>query len=127
MIDTETVRWAVPMAVLVTSSTVAAVARMVHRRRPKRRAMPGMETGVVLFTSLRCPGCDPARSRLVEVLGPEGFREVKWTESPQIFTNHRIDRVPTAAAVQPNGVALLWEGMPPTRLLQKWKSLVNQR
>ncbi len=127
MLDTETLQWAVPLAVLLISSTVAVVARAIHGRRPRRRAMPGLEPGVVLFTSQRCPGCDPVRSRLIEVLGPDGFQEIKWTESPQTFTDHRIDRVPAVAAVDPDGVGLLWEGMPPTRLLRKWKSLVYLR
>ena len=127
MAEIETLRWAVPLAVLAIASTVAVVARLIHRRRPQRRAMPGMEPGVILFTSKRCPGCDPVRSRLIEVLGPKGFREIKWAESPQVFVDHRIDRVPTAAAVDRNGLGRIWEGMPPKRLLASWKSFVYLR
>ncbi len=127
MTETDTVGLVVPLAVLVISAAVAAVARLVVQRRPKRRPLTGLESGVALFTSQRCPGCDPVRSRLMKVLGPEGFREIKWSESPQLFTDHRIDRVPTAVAVGPDGEGLLWEGMPSMRLLRKWKSFVYLR
>jgi len=61
---------------------------------------------------------------LTEVLGPKGFREIKWTEEPQPFQTHKIDRVPTTAAVDSEGLGRVWEGMPSVRLLQKWKSFV---
>lgn len=122
-----TVQWLVPLGVLALSAAVAGAARMVHRRRPVRRDMAGLAPGVALFTSDRCPGCDPVRSRMAEVLGPGGFREIKWTESPELFSEHRIDRVPAAAAIDPDGAGLLWEGMPPVRLLRKWKSFVYLR
>lgn len=124
MFDSETLGWLVPLVALVVALAVALVARMVDRRRPRRRAMAGLDPGVVLFTSRRCPGCDPVRERLIEVLGPKGFREIKWTESPQPFAYHGIDRVPTTAAVDEDGVGRVWEGMPSVRLLKRWKSFV---
>lgn len=125
--DWETVGVLVPLAVLVAAAAVAGGARLVHRFRPSRRPMPGLEPGVVLFTSQRCPGCDPVRSKMIEVLGPDGFREIKWTEDPEPFVTHRIGRVPTTVAVDEGGVGHLWEGMPPARLLEKWKSFVYLR
>ena len=127
MAEIETLQLVVPPAVLVAAVTVAGLAGAVARRRPRRRNLVGLGPGVVLFTSQRCPGCDPVRARLIEVLGPEGFREIKWTENPQPFTDHRIARVPTTAAVGTDGTGLLWEGMPPVRMLRKWKSLVYLR
>ncbi|MXY74782.1 MAG: hypothetical protein F4W94_00820 [Acidimicrobiia bacterium] len=114
-----------PLAALAVSASIALVARILERRRPRRRLMKGLDPGVSLFTSERCPGCDPVRSRLIEVLGPEGFREIKWTEHPDLFVTHMVDRVPTTAAVNASGDALIWEGMPPVRLLQRWRSFVN--
>lgn len=116
----------VPLAALLVAVSVALAARFLERRRPRSRPMEGLDPGITLFTSERCPGCDPVRSRLVEVLGAEGFREVKWTEAPDSFVTHRIDRVPTTAAVDEAGAGLIWEGMPPVRLLHRWKSFVNQ-
>ena len=69
-----------PWGPLAVSVSVALVARILERRRPRRRSMQGLDPGVTLFTSDRCPGCDPVRSRLIEVLGADGFREIKWTE-----------------------------------------------
>ena len=114
----------VPLGALAVSVSIALVARMLVRRRPRRRSMQGLAPGVALFTSERCPGCDPVRSRLIEVLGPEGFREIKWTEAPDVFVTHRVDRVPTTAAVDGSGDAFIWEGMPPVRLLHRWRSFV---
>lgn len=114
-----------PLGALAVSVSIALAARILERRRPRRRSMQGLEPGVSLFTSERCPGCDPVRSRLVEVLGAEGFREIKWTERPDLFGTHMVDRVPTTAAVDGSGDAFIWEGMPPTRLLQRWRSFVN--
>ena len=124
MVDTGTLGWLIPLAMLGVASMLALVARVVDRRRPRRRPMKGLGPSVMLFTSQRCPGCDPVRSRLIEVLGIEGFREIRWAEEPQIFATHKIHRVPTAAAVGENGDALVWEGMPSVRLLRRWKSLV---
>ena len=122
----ETMQLWVPIVALAVSVSIALAARILVRRRPRRRSMPGLEPGVTLFTSERCPGCDPVRSRLTEVLGPQGFREIKWTEKPDLFVTHSVDRVPTAAAVDGGGNALIWEGMPPVRLLHRWRSFVNQ-
>lgn len=116
----------VPIGALAVSVSIALVARILERRRPRRRSMQGLEPGVTLFTSERCPGCDPVRSRLVEVLGAQGFREIKWTEKPDLFLTHMVDRVPTTAAVDASGDAFIWEGMPPVRLLHRWRSFVNQ-
>ncbi len=127
MAEGEALRLLVPIGALVAALSVAAVARLVDRRRPRRRSMGGLEPGVSLFTSQRCPGCDPVRSRLIEVLGPEGFREIKWTEAPQLFVTHMIHRVPTTAAVDKSGAGLIWEGMPPVRLLRRWRSFVYPR
>ena len=127
MTEGGTVQWLVPLGVLALSAAAAGAARMIHRRRPVRRDMPGLAPGVALFTSDRCPGCDPVRSRMAEVLGAGGFREIRWAESPELFSEHRIDRVPAAAAIDRDGAGLLWEGMPPLRLLRKWKSFVYLR
>ena len=124
MFENEALGLLVPLVVLVAASAVAVLANLVDRRRPKRRTMNGLEPGIVLFTSQKCPGCDPVRDLLTEVLGPKGFREIKWTEEPQPFQTHKIDRVPTTAAVDSEGVGRVWEGMPSVRLLQKWKSFV---
>lgn len=124
MFEDEILGWLVPLVVLAAASAVALVANLVDRRRPQRRPLEGLEPGVMLFTSQRCPGCDPVRDLLVEVLGPEGFREIKWTEEPQPFQVHRIERVPTTAAVDESGMGRLWEGIPSVRLLRKWKSFV---
>jgi len=115
----------IPIGALAVSFSIALVARMLERRRPRRRSMQGLEPGVTLFTSERCPGCDPVRSRLIEVLGARGFREIKWTEQPDLFMTHVVDRVPTTAAVDGSGDAFIWEGMPPVRLLHRWRSFVN--
>nr|MDE0500977.1 hypothetical protein [bacterium] len=115
-----------PLGALAASAFIALATRILKRRRPRRRSMKGLEPGVSLFTSERCPGCDPVRSRLIEVLGAEGFREIKWTEQPDLFVTHTVDRVPTTAAVDGSGDALVWEGMPPIRLVQRWRSFVNQ-
>ena len=122
----ETLQLWLPLGALAVSASVALAARTLERRRPRRRSMPGLEPGVSLFTSERCPGCDPVRSRLIEVLGVEGFREIKWTEEPDLFVTHMVDRVPTTAAVDGSGNALVWEGMPPVRLVHRWRSFVNQ-
>lgn len=127
MLDAAPVGTVVPLAVLIGAGAVALGARLTHRYRPLRRPMPGLQPGVVLFTSQRCPGCDPVRSRMIEVLGPEGFREVKWTEEPEPFGTYRIERVPTCAAVDHDGHGRIWEGMPSVRLLEKWKSFVSPR
>ena len=125
MMSIEEVQLWVPLGALAVSASVALVARILERRRPGRRSMRGLDPGVTLFTSERCPGCDPVRSRLIEVLGAGGFREIKWTESPDVFVAHLIDRVPTTAAVDGSGDAFTWEGMPPVRLLHRWRSFVN--
>ena len=126
MTEGEMLQLWIPLGALAAALSVALVARLVERRRPRRRSMKGLEPGVALFTSQRCPGCDPVRSRLIEVLGAGGFREIKWAEAPQLFVTHMIDRVPTTAAVDKGGTGLIWEGMPPVRLLRRWKSLVNR-
>ena len=125
MAEGEALQLLVPIGALVVALSVAAVARLVDRRRPRRRYLGGLPPGVSLFTSQRCPGCDPVRSRLIEVLGPEGFQEIKWTEASQIFTTHMVHHVPTTAAVDESGAGLIWEGMPPVRLLRRWRSFVN--
>lgn len=121
----EVLRQIVPAVVFAATLSVGLIWRLVHRRRPMRRRLEGLGPGVVLFTSDRCPGCDPVRARLVEAFGSGGFREIKWTEEPALFASHNILRVPTAAAVEPDGDSLLWEGMPSTRMLRRWKSLAN--
>ena len=121
----EVLRLFVPAVVFAATLGAGLIWRLVHRRRPLRRRLEGLGPGVVLFTSDRCPGCDPVRARLVEAFGTDGFREVKWTEEPTLFAAHRILRVPTTAAVEPDGDSLLWEGMPPARVLRRWKSFAN--
>lgn len=122
----EMLQWWVPVGALAVSLSLALSARIIARRRPRRRSMEGLEPGVTLFTSERCPGCDPVRSRLVDVLGAEGFREIRWTEMPDLFVTYMVDRVPTTAAADGSGAAFIWEGMPPVRLLHRWRSFVNQ-
>jgi len=47
-------------------------------------------------------------------------------DQPDLFVTHTVDRVPTTAAVDASGDAFIWEGMPPIRLVQRWRSFVNQ-
>lgn len=95
---------------------VAALIGMLISRRGRSRPIPalttGIDPGVYLFTSAGCADCLPARQALVDVLGSDGFVEVRWEESPDLFTEAGIDVVPSTLIVKGGGPGTVFRGQP---------------
>ena len=92
---------------------IAAVAAMVWRARSRRsRDVPAgaLSTGVYLLTSSSCPTCVPARQRVVDALGEDGFVELSWEEDPEAFQDSGVDIVPALLVVGGEGRARLYPG-----------------
>jgi len=91
-----------------------AVAWAQRRPRPARRraAGPALEPGVYLFSSKSCLECDPARDRLSQRLGPNGFLEIAWESDRDLFEAAGVEAVPTTMVVAEGGEVTIIEGVP---------------
>lgn len=88
----------------------------VLRRRPS--TLPGLDPGVVLFTSETCSTCSRARTML-ESIGVE-YREIDFESHPEVFTRLGISKVPTFASVRPGGKGWVASGVPGEWRLRRW-------
>jgi hypothetical protein len=101
---------------LIFGALVVALVVSLALRMAKRRPVlidPGtLGPGVYLFSSTSCLDCLPARSKLVERLGDQGFVELMWEREPDTFLELGIDAVPATVVVGADGAATLFAGMP---------------
>ncbi len=105
-------RLLVVVAVLGIAASVGFLISLRGRRRPVPALTTGLEAGVYLFTSAGCADCRPAKQALVDVLGRDGFAEVRWEESPDLFTEVGIDVVPATLVVEEGGAGTVFRGHP---------------
>lgn len=103
------------MAIVVGAVLVIALAVALIRRNPVRRTVESsgdLTPGVYLFTSGTCADCLPARERLAEMLGTDGFREIEWEQDPDSFAHAGIEVVPSMLVVGADGSATSFPGVP---------------
>jgi hypothetical protein len=101
---------------VIVAAIVLAVFLLSWARRLPRvgadRLATSLQPGVYLFSSNSCLECDPARVRLLEHLGLEGFVEIDWESDREHFDRTGIDAVPTTVLVREDGTATFVEGIP---------------
>jgi hypothetical protein len=103
------------MAIVAGALLVIALIVALMRRNPARRVVGSsgdLTPGIYLFTSGTCADCVSARERLVEMLGPSGFREIEWEHDPDSFARAGIDVVPSTLVVGVDGSATSFPGVP---------------
>jgi hypothetical protein len=105
---------AVRLMIVAAIGLAVILVMSVRRLRPVRgrRIATTLEPGVYLFSSRSCLECDPARARLLEHFGWDGFVEVAWESDRQLFEEAGIDAVPTTLLVGEKGRATFVEGIP---------------
>lgn len=102
---------------LIAAALFAAAILVAWRRRsatkaPRRFAVTRLPAGVYLFTSADCADCRTARAKLNERLGEEGYSEIAWEDTPEVFNGLGIDVVPATMVVAADGSGSLWRGQP---------------
>jgi hypothetical protein len=107
-----TTRALVITAVVTVALLIAWALERRRATRPRRIAASGLQPGIYLFTSEKCPDCASARQALVEALGEQGFVEVTWSDSPTVFERLEIAAVPASLIVDEDGSARCWFGRP---------------
>ena len=100
------------VALIILGAGAVAWAQRRPRRARRRGAGPSLEPGVYLFSSKSCLECDPARDRLSERLGPNGFVEIAWESDRVIFEEAGVEAVPTTIVVAEGGEVTIIEGVP---------------
>lgn len=100
------------MAAAAATAVLVVWVLRSRSRRPRRIDPSGMTTGVYLFTTATCLDCEPARRALVQRLGEDGFREVRWEEEPAWFGRLGIDEVPATLVVDGRGRGRVYRGRP---------------
>lgn len=82
------------------------------RIRPRSLETGDLAPGIYLFTSSTCADCVPARHKLTEALGPEGFTEIRWDTQPEVLQKLQVDAVPATLVVDEPGQGVLYPGQP---------------
>jgi hypothetical protein len=103
------------IAIVAGAILVIALVVALMRRNPVRKTVGStgdLTPGIYLFTSGTCADCGPARERLVEMLGPGGFREIEWEQDPDSFARAGIEMVPSTLVVGVDGSATSFPGIP---------------
>lgn len=106
--------FAVRAAIVGAIALVVLVVVWARRFTPARgsRRDTVLEPGVYLFSSRSCLECDPARERLMEHFGRDGFVEVAWESDRRLFEETGIEAVPTTVLVAASGSTDFVEGVP---------------
>jgi len=99
-------------AALLVAAVVVAVRRRAAVTAPRRLPATRLPPGVYLFSSAECADCHTARAKLRDRLGEEGFSEIAWESSPDVFTGLGVDVVPSTMVVAADGSGQLWRGQP---------------
>lgn len=97
--------------VAIALAAILAV-RARERRRPMDAGPTDLGPGLYLFSSGACLDCRPARRIIEESLGPGGFTEIRWEDSPETFRDLGIEAVPATVVVSGSGLATVYPGMP---------------
>ena len=105
-------RIALVAAALFVAAIVVAVRRRTASTAPRRLPATRLPPGVYLFSSADCADCRAARAKLHDRLGEEGFSEIAWESSPEVFTGLGVDVVPSTMVVAADGSGRLWRGQP---------------
>lgn len=105
-------RIALIAAALLVAAIVVAVRRRAVYTAPRRLAVTRLPPGVYLFTSADCGDCRTARAKLDDRLGEEGYREIAWETSAEVFTGLGVEVVPATMVVAADGSGRLWRGQP---------------
>jgi hypothetical protein len=103
------------IAIVAGAILVIALVVALARRNPVRKTVESsgdLTPGIYLFTSGTCADCLPARERLVDKLGPEGFRVIEWEQDPDTFAVAGIEVVPSTLVVGVDGSATSFPGVP---------------
>ncbi len=98
-------------ALLVSGAIVVWMRRRAALRMEHPVDATGFEPGVYFFSSPSCSSCASARRKLEARLGDD-YVELSWEESPEVFTDLQIDRVPAVMIVRSHGTARLFAGQP---------------
>lgn len=114
------VRLAVVAVVVLVALAWAALRRRGAAWRRRAVEMPGLGSGVYLFTSETCSSCPAARDSLTVALGSHGFEEITYEEQPELFDRLSITRVPTVAQVRSDGRAWAAQGVLTPRRARRW-------
>lgn len=99
-------------AALIGVLLTAGVIRSRARDSETQLSATGLEAGVFLFTSANCADCEPARTKLANRLGADGFTELRWEEQPGLFEKLKISVVPATLVVDDGGSGTLYPGQP---------------
>ena len=104
------------LGLIVGALGVAYATTLVLRSRskgsPRQVEDSGLRIGVYLFTSATCQDCRPARRKLTEQLGEDGFTEMNWEKEPGVFHRLGVSAVPATLIVESDGSGTLFPGQP---------------
>jgi hypothetical protein len=110
------------LIVAVVASVALLLASGVRRGLAVRRravTFPSLDAGVTLFVSKGCSSCERVMAALDDA-GVEEVTLVDWDESPQVFLDLGIDRVPTLVHLDDQGSGWSVQGIPSADRLRKW-------
>lgn len=97
---------------LLVAGAVALVLRSRARGGQRNIASTGLAQGVYLFMSNACPDCRHVKGMLDDALGPDGYKELSWSQEPGIFHELGVGGVPATMIVAADGSGVLWPGRP---------------
>lgn len=104
------------VGLVAAATAVTALAAYVlstrSGRRPRTIRTGALAPGVYLLTSATCPDCAPARDKLGEALGEDGYVEVTWEDRPDVLQELGVDAVPATLIVDEEGRGVLYPGQP---------------
>ena len=104
------------VGLIAVTLSAAILTTLVIRHREKTRPIDAgpssLAPGIYLFSSGRCLDCGPAREAVERAMGSEGFTEIRWEDSPEVFRDLGIETVPATVLVSANGLATVYPGKP---------------
>lgn len=103
-------------ALVAGALVIAGLIALISRRRANARVHTvlgtNLDPGIYFFSSATCATCEQARAILDSQLGPKGYEELAWENHPEVFTEHRVEKVPAVMIVDDAGRGRIRFGVP---------------